>query len=127
MSIKLENETGQLILSRYGAVMALGFSGDEAFIERCYNFAYNFCATNGDLMPFNVNFKYVLTTEEKLLKALKLYFCGQFLTNGKIKSTLDEDFELKFDQKALEEEAEKAAKLFYDRNIVRDNFMLKSR
>ena len=61
--------------TNYAGQMALGFSGDSEHIRRSINFAYNYGAIgpssriHGDPQS---DFLYVITTEEKLNKALEL-------------------------------------------------------
>ena len=120
----IENETGQYLLSHYGHTYALAFKGDADFIERSYNFAYNFCATNGSLIELGIDMHYILTTPEKLLKALALYYYNQIIRDKEIEVKHDpENGEVIINEEEAEALSAKKAQTFYDNNIIKENFM----
>lgn len=122
--IELENETGEFLLSHYGNGFALGFKGDEQFIDRGYNFSVNFGVTNGSLLKESEKMSYVLTTKEKLFHALKLYYYGRVLGRKEIPVNIDlETNECIVDEKQAEELAEKHAKFFMENVLKEVNFM----
>ncbi len=123
MKIKLEQETGQMLLSRYGNTFALAFKGDADFIKRCYNFAHNFCVTNGALIELTQDMSYVLTSHEKLMKALALYFYADVIRNKEVSVSFDDDYNITVDEVAAEKLAAEKAQAFFDTNIIKENFM----
>lgn len=123
MKIKLEQETGQTLLSRYGNVLALAFKGDADFIKRSYNFAYNFGATNGALIELTQDMSYVLTSHEKLMKALKLYFYADVIMNREIEVNFDDEDNVLIDEEACERLSGEKAQSFFENGIIKENFM----
>ena len=112
-----------MLLSRYGNTNALAFKGDKSFIERCYNFAYNFGITNGSLMELTQDMFYVLASEEKILKALKLYYYADVMREKLVRVDFDEDYNISVDEVAAENLATEKAQSFFDNRIQKENFM----
>lgn len=123
MSRLLNEETGQMLLSHYGNTFALGFKGDAGFIERSYNFAFNYCATNGALMNVATDMSYVLTNPVKLMNALKLYYYNEVIMLDKVKNELNEEGELVVDEAAAEKLSNELAQSFFETKIRKENFM----
>lgn len=120
----LENETGEFLLSRYGNTFALAFKGDAAFIERGYNFAYNFCAiNNGALMTLTQDMSYVLTSPVKIMAALKLYYYNQVIRNKEVAVSFDDEGQIHIDEAAAEQISMDKAQKFFDEKIKKENFM----
>lgn len=76
--IKLEEESGEFLLSDYGNGVALGFRGDEDFIRRCENFAINHgLAKRTPLCNIGTNgIHYLCTSVDKIEKALMEFYSG---------------------------------------------------
>lgn len=123
MSRLLNEETGEMLLSHYGNTFALGFKGSADFIERSYNFAYNFCATNGSLMEISQQMSYVLTNPVKLMNALKLYYYNEVIMLDKVRNELDDEGKLIVDEVAAEKLSTELAQQFFDVKIKKENFM----
>lgn len=119
----LENESGKYLLSHYGNTFALGFKGDADFIQRSYNFAYNFCATNGSLIELGMDISYIITSPEKLMKALQLYYYNEVIRNREVSVSFNEEGEITVDEVNAEKLAEEKAKAFFEKNIIKENFM----
>jgi len=120
---KLEQETGEMLLSRYGNTYALAFKGDSNFIKRCYNLAFNFCMTNGALIELTQNMSYILTSQEKIINSLKLYFYAEVIRNKEVKVEFDDDYNITVDEDAAEKLSGEKAQAFFDTKIVKENFM----
>jgi hypothetical protein len=121
--LKLEQEIGEMLLSRYGNIYALAFKGNPDFIERSYNFAFNFGVTNGSLIELTQDMSYVLSSQEKILKALKLYFYGEVIREKLVRVDFDEDYNISIDEIAAENLAAEKAQTFFDNKIQKENFM----
>jgi hypothetical protein len=121
--LKLEQETGEMLLSRYGNIYALAFKGNSDFVTRCYNFAFNFGVTNGSLIELTQDMSYVLSSQEKILKALKLYFYGEVIREKLVRVDFDEDCNISVDEVAAENLAAEKAQAFFDNKIQKENFM----
>lgn len=123
--ISIENETGEFVLSQYGSCQALGFRGNQEFIERCQNFAINFGLSGGKLYRESDTMAYVVTNNEKILNAFKLYFYCQTIRNKEIPVEINEenDFEPKFDEALAEQRALEKAQKFISEKIIQENFM----
>jgi hypothetical protein len=120
----IEQETGELLLSRYGNTFALGFKGDAGFRERCYNFVYNFCAiNNGSLIQLTENMSYVLTSPVKIMSALKLYYYNQVIRNKEVAFSFDEEGQIHIDEEAAEKISMQKAEAFFNEKIRKENFM----
>lgn len=112
-----------MLLSRYGNTFALGFKGDVEFIERSYNFAYNFCATNGSLIELAQDMSYIITDPERIMKALKLYYYNVVIMNKEVDIKFDEDGQIEIDEVAAEKLSTERAQNFFESKIRKENFM----
>lgn len=120
----IEQESGELLLSRYGNTFALGFKGDAGFRERSYNFAYNFgVVNNGALIQLTENMSYVLTSPIKIMAALKLYYYNNVIRNKEVAVSFDEEGEIHIDEAAAEKISMEKAQAFFDTKIRKENFM----
>ena len=123
MARLLHEETGEMLLSHYGNTFALGFKGDNDFIERNYNFAFNYCATNGALIGLTQSMSYVVTSPPRIMNALKLYYYNEVIMLGEAKSELNEEGELIVDEAAAEKLSMEKAQKFFETKIRKENFM----
>lgn len=124
--IKLNDEKGITLLSIYGSKFALGFEGDESFIERSFNLYYNYGATNGALHRIHDGFSYiVLSDKERLLSCLEKYFYSELHNEFKTKETYDEDkgWIIEYDESKLIKKSQQEAELYFN-NIQLRNFAL---
>lgn len=119
----IEEENGQMLLSRYGNTFALGFKGDAGFLERSYNLAYNFCMTDGSLMPLAQDMSYIITSPVKIMKALELYYYNLVIMNKEINITFDDEGEIHIDEDAAKKLSLEKAQKFFETKIVKENFM----
>ena len=102
MSLELNEETGEILLSHYGNTFALGFKGDNGFIERCYNLAFNFSMTNGALIELSQNMSYVLTNPVKIMQALKVYYYNEVIRKREVSVSFNEEGEIIVDEAGAE-------------------------
>jgi hypothetical protein len=143
MTPALENETGEILLSLYGAKFALGWRGDAAFMARMESLVFNFSMSQGRGYTFKNNlivpkfnhvydgFCYVLTTIEKLMAGLTVYYQGVVIRNGeypeeakKIIYDAEGDFvDIEWQDDILFDLAYDKAEQFYRENIKQENFM----
>lgn len=142
----LYNETGEIMLSLYGSEFALGWRGDAEFMTRMENLVFNFSLSSGKgytiinniITPkFNKvhdGLTYVLTTIEKLMSGLTIYFKGEMLLITKdypeeaIERKYDEDGEELVLERVYRDDiffdlAYEKAEAFYNDKIQKINFM----
>jgi len=126
--IKLEEETGEFLISSYGKGIALGFKGDYDFIRRCQNLVRNFgLSKRTKLSSLGLgSIYYVCTTAENLTKALTDYYRAQVIINNLVEPfTYEhvEDIKLPIrDECAVESKAAELVQSFMDK-VSRINFM----
>jgi hypothetical protein len=133
--IRLNEEIGQFLLSWYGNGYALGFAGDEDFIERCFNWTHNtgVISLNQRLEWFygkGGRFAYVCPqTTEDILIGLTAQFRVEIIQDKEVpllKDEWDDENEcpiLEYDEKAINRLAHERAKAFFEDRIVLENFM----
>lgn len=123
MSLELNQETGEMLLSHYGNTFALGFKGDAGFIERCYNLAFNYSMTNGALIELSQSMSYILTNPVKIMQALKLYFYNEVIRNREVAVSFTDDGDIVVDEAMAEKLSLEKAQAFFDKKIRKENFM----
>lgn len=130
MAERLLDENGEFLLSFYGSEYALGFRGERDFIERGYNFAYNFSATSGKLHWFHDGMAYVLTSQEKLFNALKTCFYNEIIKFKEVPTLSEEKDEenggklFVWNEELLEQRAAEMANKFLETKVKKEDFML---
>ena len=126
--IKLEDENGTVIFSKYGNCEVLVFKGDNDFINRWYNLCYNFSITNKKLYRFlDIGF-YISTTENKIIYGLANYFYGQIIINNEIpiKQIIDkkDNITIEYDENLANKMAAEKAVKFWTSNIIKENLLM---
>lgn len=128
------DETGEFLISYYGAQMALGFKGPLDFIRRCHNWVENTCVIGkgASLHWFygeDGNMAYVCPqSKEDIRRGLILQFRAEIITNKEIpllKSEYDEEIGLtiEYDEEKIEALAAQRADYFMENRIKHDYFL----
>lgn len=133
--LKLVEETGEFLISYYGAQMALGFKGDLNFIRRCYNWAENtgVVGKGASLHWFydeNGKMAYVCPpTKEHIRNGLILQFRAEIIYEQEVKPLREEwsddnGLMIEYDEVAVESLAAQRADDFIANRLVPDCFLV---
>lgn len=131
----IADETGDFLISYYGAQMALGFKGPLDFIRRCHNWAENTCVIGkgASLHWFygeDGNMAYICPqTREDIHRGLVSQFRAEIIRDKEVpllKNEYDEDsgWDIEFDEAEIEKLAIQRADDFINNRIKQDYFLV---
>lgn len=129
----LNDETGKFLLSFYGNSFALGFKGDNKFIQRCFNWAHNHSVTSGGLHWFydhGGKLAYILIkSREDIIKGFAAQFRSDIIMGHEVPPLKDEmnprtlDYILEYDEEKIEKMALERAEKFFAERVELENFL----
>ncbi len=122
MAPALDNEKGTFLIDNYGSGFALGFEGDESFIQRCQNFVVNYGISSCRLNEIGANLFYVTVSMDKLIQATKDYFFANALIDKSSPVVNINGTNFK-DCAKIREQSDLRADKFISEKIVYENFM----
>lgn len=132
----IHDDEGEWLLSSYGLNLALGFKGTPEFIQRCFSWATN---TGVIHKGQSLNWYYEAVTGKiayvcpkdvaAIERGLALQFRAEIIMNREIAPlkegwTENDEWELEYDEPAIERLAGQRARQFMEERVVRDNFVL---
>lgn len=132
--IPMMEETGEFLLSYYGAQMALGFKGDLAFINRCFSWAENTGVIGrgaGVHWFYGVDGKlgYVCPPDKATIrKGLIAQFRTEIIQSNRVAKIRDiwseeEGLDIEYNEEAVNQLAEQKADEFMAIRIKHDCFL----
>ncbi len=126
MAPSLDNEKGTFLIDNYGSGFALGFEGDESFIQRCQNFVINYGISSCRLNEIGVNLFYVTVTMDKLIQAAKDYFFANALIDKSSPTIMINGSNFK-DCAKIRAQTDERANKFIAEKLVYDNFIARAK
>lgn len=129
--MNLEDEDGNFYMTDYLGGTAFAFEGNDDFLKRCRNFISNYGLAGDNGAVITDSFMYIVTTAEKLKKALQTYYYGLIILNGEVKPApvIDEEGDeigYEWDEELMEQIASQKCENFLERRVVKSNFITES-
>lgn len=127
----LDESQVQYLQCWWGNGLALGFKGDPAAIERCYNWAVNTGVTRGRLLWLydRESIGYVYTNHDDLMKGLLAQFRADVIMGREVPLLRDEENEetgevtIEYDEGAIDALVQARVTLFIAERLINENFM----